>query len=203
MLIRSSLLGTYAVGIRTLQAFVLGAGLILAAARPVLAGEGPLSSAAQSVWGCLLYASNQRAAEKASNQIPTRIRGYDERLERLLGYASLQTLGQGETIVEPNALSSIVFHGNIRIELTGLTRQTGEDFLVGLRLFHGDHQLIETQAKVSRGSPLFIRGPLWRDGQLVVAVMVVSSAANATERQESPPNDREHHRTTGNTTERQ
>jgi hypothetical protein len=173
MLIRSSLLVIYAVGIRSLQTFVLGAGLILAAARPTLAGDAPVG-AAQSVWGCLLYASNQRAAEKVSNQIPTRIRGYDERLEKLLGYASLQTLGQGETIVEPNALGSIVFHGNIRVELTGLTRQSGEHFLVGLRLFHGDHQLIETQAKVTRGSPLFIRGPLWRDGQLVVAVMVVS-----------------------------
>jgi hypothetical protein len=173
MLIRSSLLVTYAVGICSLQTFVLGAGLILAAARPTLAGDAPLA-AAQAVWGCLLYASNQRDAEKAPNQIPARIREYDERLEKLLGYATLQTLGQGETIVEPNALSSIVFHGNIRVELTGLTRQAGEHFLVGLRLFHGDHQLIETQAKVTRGSPLFIRGPLWRDGQLVVAVMVVS-----------------------------
>lgn len=174
MLIRSSLFATYAVGIRSLQTFVLGAGLLLAATRPAPAGEAPVGAVGESVWGCLLYASNQRAVEKAPNQIPTRIRGYDERLERLLGYASLQTLGQGETIVEPNALSSIVFHGNIRIELIGLTRQPGEHFLVGLRLFHGDHQLIETQAKVTRGSPLFIRGPLWRDGQLVVAVMVVS-----------------------------
>jgi hypothetical protein len=91
-----------------------------------------------------------------------------------LGYASLQTLGQGETIVSPNTPCSIIFHGNIRIELTGLTRQSGENFLVNLRLFRGDHQLIETQAKVTRGSPLFIRGPLWREGQLVVAVMVIS-----------------------------
>jgi hypothetical protein len=171
MLIRSSLLGTYLAGICSFRAFVLGAGLIFATTRAAHTGEAPV---AESVWGCLLYASNDRAAEKGPAQIPARIRDYDERLEKLLGYASIRTLGQGQTVVERNSPASIVFHGNIRIELTGLTRQSGENFLVDLRLFHGDHQLIETQAKVTRGSPLFIRGPLWRNGQLVVAVMVVS-----------------------------
>ncbi len=155
------------------RTFLLGAGLLFVMAGLTQAGEAPV---VESVWGCLLYASNDRAAEKVQTQpqIPTRIRDYDERLEKLLGYASIQTLGQGETVVEPNRPSSIVFHGNIRVELTGLTRQPGEHFLVVLRLFQKDHQLIETQANVTRGSPLFIRGPLWRSGQLVVAVMVVS-----------------------------
>jgi hypothetical protein len=170
MVIRSSVLGTYVAGICSLRTFLLGAGLLFAMDCSIQAGEGPV---VESVWGCLLYVSNDRAAEKAT-QIPARIRDYDERLEKLLGYASIQTLGQGETVVAPDSPSSIVFHGNIRVELTGLTRQPGEHFLVFLRLFQKDHQLIETQANVTRGSPLFIRGPLWRSGQLVVAVMVVS-----------------------------
>ena len=155
------------------RTFLLGAGLLFAVVGLTQAGEAPV---VESVWGCLLYASNDRAAEKVQTQtqIPTRIRDYDERLEKILGYASIQTLGQGQTVVEPNRPTSIVFHGNIRVELTGLTRQPGEHFLVVLRVFQKDRQLIETQANVTRGSPLFIRGPLWRSGQLVVAVMVVS-----------------------------
>jgi hypothetical protein len=175
MLIRSSVLGTYVAGNCSFRTLLLGAGLLFVMAGLTQAGEAPVI---ESVWGCLLYASNDRAAEKVQTQaqtpIPARIRDYDERLEKLLGYASIQTLGQGETVIEPNRPSSIVFHGNIRVELTGLTRQPGEHFLVVLRLFQNDHQLIETQANVTRGSPLFIRGPLWRSGQLVVAVMVVS-----------------------------
>jgi hypothetical protein len=171
MLIRSSVFGTCVAGICSLRTFLLGAGLFFALNHPVQAGEEPV---AESVWGCLLYASNEHAGEKGETRIPTQIRNYDERLEKLLGYASIQTLGQGETVVEPDKPSSIVLHGNIRVELTGLTRQPGEHFLVVLRLFHKDRQLIETQANVTRGSPLFIRGPLWRSGQLVVAVMVVS-----------------------------
>jgi hypothetical protein len=173
MLIRSSVLGTYVAGNCSFRTLLLGAGLLFVMAGLTQAGEAPV---VESVWGCLLYASNDRAAEKVQTQppIPTRIRDYDERLEKLLGYANIQTLGQGETVVEPNRPSSIVFHGNIRVELTGLTRQPGEHFLVVLRLFQKDHQLIETQANVTRGSPLFIRGPLWRSGQLVVAVMIVS-----------------------------
>lgn len=173
MLIRSSVLGTYVAGNCSLRTLLLGAGLLFVMAGLTQAGEAPV---VESVWGCLLYASNDRAAEKVQTQpqMPTQIREYDERLEKLLGYASIQTLGQGETVVEPNRPTSIVFHGNIRVELTGLTRQPGEHFLVVLRLFQKDHQLIETQANVTRGSPLFIRGPLWRSGQLVVAVMVAS-----------------------------
>jgi hypothetical protein len=175
MLIGSSVLGTYVAGNCSLRTLLLGAGLLFFMAGFTQAGEAPV---VESVWGCLLYASNDRAAEKVQTQIqpqiPAQIREYDERLEKLLGYASIQTLGQGETVVEPNRPSSIVFHGDIRVELTGLTRQPGEHFLVVLRLFQKDHQLIETQANVTRGSPLFIRGPLWRSGQLVVAVMVVS-----------------------------
>jgi hypothetical protein len=175
MLIGSSVLGTYVAGNCSLRTLLLGAGLLFFMAGFIQAGEAPV---VESVWGCLLYASNDRAAEKVQTQIqpqiPAQIREYDERLEKLLGYASIQTLGQGETVVEPNRPSSIVFHGDIRVELTGLTRQPGEHFLVVLRLFQKDHQLIETQANVTRGSPLFIRGPLWRSGQLVVAVMVVS-----------------------------
>jgi hypothetical protein len=171
MLIRSSVLGNCEAGICSLRTFLLGASLLFAVPGLVQAGEEPV---AESVWGCLLYASNDHAAEKVETQIPARLRNYDERLEKLLGYASIQTLGQGETVVEPDKPTSIVFHGNIRVELTGLTRQPGEHFLVVLRLFLKDHQLIETQASVTRGSPLFIRGPLWRSGQLIVAVMVVS-----------------------------
>jgi hypothetical protein len=171
MVIRSSVLGTCLAGICGLRTFLLGVGLLFAAPHPIQAGEQPV---AQSVWGCLLYASNDHAAEKSEAQIPAQLQNYDERLEKLLGYASIQTLGQGEIVVEPDKPSSIVFHGNIRVELTGLTRQSGEHFLVVLRLFRKDHQLIETQASVTRGSPLFIRGPLWRGGQLIVAVMVVS-----------------------------
>jgi hypothetical protein len=171
MLIRSSVLGAYLAGTCSFRTLLSAAGLLFAVSGFSQAGEAPV---AESVWGCLLYASNDRGAEKGQAPMPTRLRDYDERLEKLLGYASIQTLGQGETVVEPDRPSSIIFHGNIRVELTGLTRQPGEHFLVVLRLFQKDHQLIETQANVTRGSPLFIRGPLWRSGQLVVAVMVVS-----------------------------
>jgi len=33
---------------------------------------------------------------------------------------------------------------------------------------------METQARVSLNSPLFIRGPNWRDGQIIIVVMVVT-----------------------------
>src|SRR5258708_12619334 len=114
MVIRSSVLETYVAGICSFRTFLFGAGLLFAMDCSIQAGEGPV---VESVWGCLLYASNDRAAEKAT-QIPTRIRDYDERLEKLLVYASIQPLPQADPPPPPDHPLSIPFPAPIRSHLT-------------------------------------------------------------------------------------
>ena len=67
----------------------------------------------------------------------------------------------------------LVAEGDIQVILTSLSLAPDGRYLVGLLFAEGTTQVMETQAKVSLGSPLFIRGPDWRDGQIVIVVMLL------------------------------
>jgi hypothetical protein len=123
-----------------------------------------------SVWGCLLYASN----DGQKTDIPVRLSRYEQRLNTAFGYSKLHLLGEGQTAVKSPDQNWLVFGGDIKIQFTSLQRNEEGQFLVGLEIFQGNKQVVETQARVGRDSPLFIRGPEWRNGKIIIVVMVAS-----------------------------
>ena len=127
--------------------------------------------AAETVWGCLLYASN----DGQKTDIPARLAQYGNRLNNAFGYSNLHVLGQGQTLVKTVEQNWLIFGGDIKIQFTSLQKTADGKYLVGLELFQGEKQVIETQARVSRDSPLFIRVPEWREGQIIIVVMMVKS----------------------------
>ena len=126
--------------------------------------------AAASVWGCLLYASNSAAPV----QTPGRLNRYDKKLEQETGFSSLQTLGENQAQFTGGRIGILTFPGELRVHVTSISRGPDGKILLGLELFRGDKQLLLTQAKLNQGSPLFIRGPAWRQGELIIAVVVGS-----------------------------
>jgi hypothetical protein len=128
----------------------------------------PQVHATDRLWACLLFATN----EKMSRDVPTWLKNYNERLEKLVGYTAVRSLGQNEVTLQTGKPAVISLPGNMRIQLSNWVREGHGRFLVTIRFFRRDHALIETQARISRGSPLFFRGPLWRNGRLVVAVVI-------------------------------
>ncbi len=124
--------------------------------------------ASDSLLGWLLYASNDRGGAS----LPAVLARFDRRLPQALGYSHLRVLADGRITVTAEGQRFLIFTADLKILLTDLRHQKGDDYLVGLQLFQADQPVLETQVKVSRGSPLFIRGPGWRDGQVIVAVMV-------------------------------
>jgi hypothetical protein len=133
----------------------------------LMAGSG---HAAESVWGCLLYASN----DGQKTDIPVRLSRYEQRLNTAFGYSKLHLLGEGQTTVKSPDQNWLVFGGDIKIQFTSLQKNEEGQFLVGLEIFQGNKQVIETQARVGRDSPLFIRGPEWRNGKIIIVVMIAS-----------------------------
>lgn len=74
--------------------------------------------------------------------------------------------------MEYKAENLLVSAGALHVLLTSLSPSLDGKYLVGLLFVEGNKQVMETQAKVAQGSPLFIRGPDWRDGQIIIVVMV-------------------------------
>jgi hypothetical protein len=148
-----------------------GLRLYLLAAFFLFLGAFPIPVlATEHVWGCLLYASNN---SKALN-LPPRLSGYDLRLRNGLGFSSYRVIAQRETALEDRTENPLVSAGDIQVLLTSLLRAQDGKFLVGILLEEGTRQVMETQARVGEGSPLFIRGPDWREGQIIIVVMVAA-----------------------------
>jgi hypothetical protein len=139
-------------------------GLILAFS---FAGLSP-ARATDELWGCLLYASHERT----SPDVPAWLKNYNERLVKLVGYRGVRSLAQSEVPLVPDRSAVIYLRGNMRVQLNSCVREGNGHYLVSLKLYHGERAIVETQARMARGSPLFFRGPAWRDGKLIVAVVI-------------------------------
>jgi hypothetical protein len=142
----------------------------LASVLVLCAGFSAPVHASVHAWGCLLYASN---AEKAL-ELPASLAPYGAPLRRSLGYSNYRVVSQRQIAVESQAENLLVSAGDIQVMLRRASAAPDGRYLVELLLVEGTKQVMEIQAKVGQGSPLFIRGPDWRDGQIIIVVMVVT-----------------------------
>jgi hypothetical protein len=143
---------------------------LLAAFSLLLGAVAMPALATEHVWGCLLYASNSTKAF----ELPPQLSGYDARLRDGLGYSNYRVIAQRETAIEDQRKNLLVSAGDIQVLLTSLSRASDGKYLVGILFLEGTNQVMETQARVGERSPLFIRGPGWREGQIIIVVMVDS-----------------------------
>jgi hypothetical protein len=121
-------------------------------------------------WGCLLYASNSSRAL----ELPPRLDAYEVPLHRSLGYSNYRVIAQREVVLIDQPQNLLVSAGDIQVILTSLSMAPDGKYLVGLLFVEGTEEVMEAQAKVALGSPLFIRGPDWLEGQIIIVFMVAS-----------------------------
>jgi len=143
----------------------------LLAAFPFLLGALAVPAhATEHIWGCLLYASNNSKAF----DLPSRLSGYDVRLRNGLGFSNYRVIAEREIAADDLHENLLVSAGNMEVLQTSLSRTPDGKYLIGILFMEGTNQVMETQARVGEGSPLFIRGPDWREGQIIIVVMVCS-----------------------------
>jgi len=128
------------------------------------------AQSAEVFWGCMIYASNAGQC----NSLPQRLSGYDARMSSAFGYSRFCLVAQRQTPIEAQKEVDLVFSDNLKIILTSLAGASDGKYLIRLLFVQGEQPVMETQARVSRDSPLFIRGPNWRDGQIIIVVMVAA-----------------------------
>ena len=126
--------------------------------------------AAENFWGCLIYASDTAQC----NTLPERLRSYEARMSSAFGYSRFCLIAQRQTTFEAQRETGLAFSGDLKILLTSLTGASDGKYLIRLLFEESEEPVMETQARVSRNSPLFIRGPNWRDGQIIIVVMLDS-----------------------------
>jgi hypothetical protein len=141
--------------------------LLLGLSFALIMGSALPARASQVVWSGLVIANNVAQPEA----IPPELNRFEGTLKELFGYNQFRVIGQSrKTLVtgsEDWLASSKYF--SLHVDSKG---GTDAGYLLNLKLFQEKNLLLETEAKLSKASPLVIKGPLVGDGQLLLLLVV-------------------------------
>lgn len=126
---------------------------------------------ANMIWGALVLASNAASP----NPPPPELQACAPRLKRVFGYNQYEIIGSASNELGERAESWLVPTKSFWLALKArraTSKETRGGYLLNLQLFQEKRPLLETDVKLAPGSPLFIRGPEYGDGQLIIVLQV-------------------------------
>jgi len=127
----------------------------------------PASQTAERVWSGLVIAENVTEPQSIPPEL-TRIEGL---LKKFFGYNEFKVIGQSQKTLETGQedwLATSKFFG-LHVDARG---ETQGGYVLNLKLYKEKELLLETEAKLSKRSPLVIKGPQVGGGQLLLVLVV-------------------------------
>lgn len=127
----------------------------------------PAAQAAERVWSGLVIAENATQPQSIPSEL-TRIEGL---LKKFFGYNQFQVIGQSQKTLKTGQedwLATSKFFG-LHVDARG---ETPGGYVLNLKLYKEKELLLETEAKLSKRSPLVIKGPQVGGGQLLLVLVV-------------------------------
>lgn len=103
--------------------------------------------------------------------IPSELTRIEELLKKFFGYNQFQVIGQSQKILKTGQedwLATSKFFG-LHVDARG---ETHGGYLLNLKLYKEKELLLETETKLSKRSPLVIKGPQVGGGQLLLVLVV-------------------------------
>jgi len=130
---------------------------------------GPASGlqAAETVWSGLVIAENVAQPQPIPPEL-TRIEGS---LRKFFGYNQFQVIGQSQKTLKTGQedwLATSKFFG-LHVDAQG---EIQAGYVLNLKLYKEKELLLETDAKLSKRSPLVIKGPQVGSGQLLLVLVI-------------------------------
>lgn len=127
----------------------------------------PASQAAETVWSGLVIAENVTEPQSIPPEL-TRIEGL---LKRFFGYNEFKVIGQSQKTLKTGQedwLATSKFFG-LHVDARG---EAQGGYVLNLKLYKEKELLLETDSKLSKRSPLVIKGPQVGSGQLLLVLVV-------------------------------
>ena len=127
----------------------------------------PSLGGAETVWSGLVIAENAAQPQP----IPPELTRIERPLKQLFGYNQFQVIGQSRKTLQTGQedwLATSKFFG-LYVDARG---ETEAGYVLSLKLYKEKELLLETDAKLSRRSPLIIKGPQIGGGQLLLVLVV-------------------------------
>jgi hypothetical protein len=123
--------------------------------------------AAQTVWSGLVIAEN--VPQPAP--MPLELLRIGQTLKELFGYNQFEVIGQSNKTLKTGQedwLASSKYFG-LHVDARG---ETAAGYVLDLKLYKEKELLLETETKLSKRSPLVIKGPQVGGGQLLLILVV-------------------------------
>ena len=127
----------------------------------------PPSQAAETVWSGLVMAENVARPQP----IPSELTRIEQPLKRFFGYNQFQVIGQSQKVLKTGQedwLATSKFFG-LHVDARG---ESQSGYVLNLKLFKEKELLLETEARLSKRSPLVIKGPQVGGGELLLVLVV-------------------------------
>jgi hypothetical protein len=133
----------------------------------VIAVAASTSESAETVWSGLVIAENVAQPQPVPPEL-TRIEGP---LKKFFGYNQFQVIGQSQKSLKTGQedwLATSKFFG-LHVDAQG---ESAAGYVLNLKLYKEKELLLETDAKLSKRSPLVIKGPQVGSGQLLLVLVI-------------------------------
>jgi len=133
----------------------------------LIMSTAPGLRAAETVWSGLVIAENVAQPES----IPQELTRIGRLLKELFGYNQFQVIGQSRKTLKTGQedwLATSKFFG-LHVDARG---ESEAGYVLNLKLYKEKELLLETDAKLSKRSPLIIKGPQVGSGQLLLVLVV-------------------------------
>ncbi|PYL54996.1 MAG: hypothetical protein DMF29_04670 [Verrucomicrobia bacterium] len=146
-----------------------------------LAVSAVSADAAQAVWSGLVIAENV----PQPTPIPPELTKLEPTLKELFGYNQFEVIGQSNKTLKTGQedwLANSKYFG-LHVDARG---ENDSGYALNLKLYKENDVLLETDATLSKSSPLVIKGPQVGSGQLLL-VLVVKDDEQAHRRRHAEP----------------
>ena len=129
---------------------------------------GTEARASQTVWSALVVANNAAQPEEA----PVELKKLESTLKELFGYNQYTVIGQTRKALVDGSEDWMAQSKYFSLLVDSKEGNEKVGYRLDLKLFQEKSLLLETEAKLSKSSPLIIKGPLVGDGQLLLLLVV-------------------------------
>ena len=104
-------------------------------------------------------------------EVPAELQKFATKLGKVFGYNQFELIGQHAELMDDPRERWLIPSQNfcLRVEAKNAVR-TG--YLLKMELFEDQQMLTHFEANLTAQSPLFIRGPLYAGGQLIIIMMI-------------------------------
>ncbi|RBP37340.1 hypothetical protein DES53_11478 [Roseimicrobium gellanilyticum] len=132
------------------------------------------------VWGALIYGTAKSPEGRSEAASPTDFPDLQKRLGKAFPFKHFEILGQHSQVVFREYESWVVPSKDVFLKLDSKGTSMDGGLNLHLQFWQGQQVLVKTDTVLRKGSPLFIGGPKWRDGQVIFVLLLKDAEVTST-----------------------